>query len=183
MFRIGNSCTKYYECVIDKKLGPLCSNTFKCRYCLKFNANKGCCDMPYNVPECNYDNGLARSCTGPGLFPVPKEPKKYYECKKHNNDCKLTVKSCKHNEEFNSKNGKCSKPKMKEAICKHEGFIGNSYECNKYIYCRKHKHNNTFTEYEFSCPSGQLFFGHNNNCQFIPEEDICDCKTNQQIIG
>lgn len=163
-------------------MGPLCSNIFKCQYCLKFNANIGCCDLPSKVPECNYDDGSDRSCTGPGLFPVPKQPTKYYECNKINQDYKLTVKTCDNNQEFNSETGRCGESQKKQPICKYEGFVGDSYECNKYIYCTK-RTNDTFAEYEFSCPPGEIFFGRYNNCEFMDEKDLCDCKINSQIIG
>lgn len=172
---------------MDKDFDTVCSNLFKCKYCLKFNAQNGYCDIPANVPECNVDDGSKRNCTSSGTYPVPKESNKYYDCVKKGSFYQLVVKHCSDNQEFDADQQKCVTRKgetKNPEICKSEGFIADSIDCSKYYYCKNVS--GKYVAHNFFCPKGQIFNGGPNNyCEDKKFMTPCDggCSLNLGIYG
>lgn len=173
-FRVPNSCTDYYHCTVHEQFGHLKSNKFRCNYCLKFNAQKGYCDLPKHIPECNLDDGTKRYCTTEGKYVVPKEPHKYYVCKKKGDRYELHVKHCPHKLRFNHLKGECDEIEEEKPKCKKQGLFGDCDICNQYYYCKKE--NDEFEKYDFTCPKGQIFNDIIKACESEETSVLCRPK-------
>lgn len=76
-----STCHIFYECQLDENKQFKDAVFFKCPVPLPFNIALGICDHPKNVPECASFNGNFHSnCTTGGLYPIPDDPNRYYNC-------------------------------------------------------------------------------------------------------
>ena len=158
LFRLNDSCTKYYECRFSPKCHKLAPKIRTCPKCLKFNAQVGICDLPEHVPECSSLSSQT-VCTGPGRFSVPHDCQKYYECRKLNDTMVLKVKTCPPSMVFSHKERQCVKGKKCRKhvpTCGHgKSFLSDKFNCSVYYHC-----NNANQLVPLVCPAGLIFNGH-----------------------
>lgn len=156
-FRYKNSCNLHYNCYYSKTCGKLLpSKIYQCPGCLKFNPRKMICDLPQNVPECNYheehyqkfENHKVtkpiRYCTKPGKYLDPSNRKRYYDCIDifQNGKYYLTIKNCPINTTFDDTKKMCKgydkrlAEKFIIGSCRSNNYAIDQYNCQKFYFCQ-----------------------------------------------